>query len=178
MISILKIIQIILFSIFMLPSLILISREPFIKNKKYKYKRLRCLSFMFLSSMLIGIIISVFISYNDYSYMYMKYAPFMQLWNAIKFVIVEYIIMIVLIIFGLGIDHASVLLSENKIIDNYYIVTEVPERLTFRQKLNYPFLFYEIYVLQRKIINSDEYILSENAMRELNALLMRRNRDA
>ena len=91
MLNVLKTIQIILFAILIIPSLYLIIREPFIKFKKYRKRRLTVCGLTFLISTLIFMILSIIISYNDTLYMSMKYAPFMQSWIIIKSTLLVYV---------------------------------------------------------------------------------------
>ena len=168
MLNVLKTIQIILFAILIIPSLYLIIREPFIKFKKYRKRRLTVCGLTFLISALIFMILSIIISYNDTLYMSMKYAPFMQSWVIIKSTLLVYVQIIFFIIGLIGIYGWFILVCEKRANKTPYTLIDcnVPKRLTLRQKIEYPFMWYELYI-NVKVSQDNYYILTELATKDL-----------
>ena len=168
MLNVLKTIQIILFAILIIPSLYLIIREPFIKFKKYRKRRLTVCGLTFLISTLIFMILSIIISYNDTLYMSMKYAPFMQSWIIIKSTLLVYVQIIFFIIGLIGIYGWFILVCEKRANKTPYTIIDcnVPKRLTLRQKIEYPFMWYELYI-NVKVSQDNYYILTELATKDL-----------
>ena len=168
MLNVLKTIQIILFAILIIPSLYLIIREPFIKFKKYRKRRLTVCGLTFLISTLIFLILSIIISYNDTLYMSMKYAPFMQSWIIIKSTLLVYVQIIFFIIGLIGIYGWFILVCEKRANKTPYTIIDcnVPKRLTLRQKIEYPFMWYELYI-NVKVSQDNYYILTELATKDL-----------
>lgn len=148
MISIMKTIQIILFAILIIPNLYLIIREPFIKFKKYRKKRMTKCWITFLISTLIFIVLSIFITYNDDLYSTMKYAPFIQSWIIIKSTLLVYSHIILCIVGCIGIFFWFILVTEKRVSKLEYNLIEcsIPNKLTFRQKIEYPYMYYEMYI--------------------------------
>ena len=168
MLNVLKTIQIILFAILIIPSLYLIIREPFIKFKKYRKRRLTVCGLTFLISTLIFMILSIIISYNDTLYMSMKYAPFMQSWVIIKSTLLVYVQIMFFIIGLIGIYGWFILVCEKRANKTPYTLIDcnVPKRLTLRQKIEYPFMWYELYI-NVKVSQDNYYILTELATKDL-----------
>ena len=168
MINAMKTIQIILSALLILPSLYFIIREPFIKYKKYRKRRLITCGLTFLTSMITFIILSIIISYNDELYSSMKYAPFMQSWIIIKSTILVYIQLLSIIVSLIGIYGWFILVCEKRAskLANKLVDCNVPKKLSMRQKIEYPFMWYEIYV-NAKISKDNYYILTEMATKDL-----------
>ena len=71
MINLLKIIQIIICTTVMIPTIYLIIKEMFSNIKKYKKRRLSIYGLIFLIFTLVFMILSIIISYNDKLYISM-----------------------------------------------------------------------------------------------------------
>lgn len=168
MLNVLKTIQIILFAILIIPSFYLIIREPFIKFKKYRKRRLTVCGLTFLISALIFMVLSIIISYNDTLYMSMKYAPFMQSWVIIKSTLLVYVQVISLFITCVGIFFWFILVTEKRASKLEYNLVEctIPKKLTFRQKIEYAYMYYEMYV-NVKISKDGYFLLTDYAYKDL-----------
>lgn len=168
MISILKIIQIVMFSLLIFPTFYIFIREPFIKYKKYRKQRLTISGVIFLSSVLIFMILSIIITSNDELYSTMKYAPFIQSWIIVKSSLIVYAQIVSLMIFLIGVYFWFILVTEKRMSKMEYSLLDckIPHRLSLREKLAYPYMFYEMYVNVKKS-KDDYYILTEYAVKDL-----------
>lgn len=168
MINTLKAIQIILFSILIIPSVYVILREPFMKNKTYRKTRLTSMSFIFLISTLIFIILSIIITANDDLYSKMNYAPFMQSWIIIKSTFTVYVELMFLIFILLGFYNWCILVSDHRAksekmtVDNFIR----PKKLKLIYKFKYPYLYYETFLNPIKL-SDNEYVFTKYAHDEM-----------
>ena len=166
MINILKLIQIIICVTLIIPSVCIFIKEIFNKNASIKKKRLIISSFVFLLSLFIFFVLSIFICYNDDLYTYLKYAPFIQSWIIVKCTLATYFELFVFSCIMLGLYFWIILIFEKIIIKSFVLVDfKKSIKLTFRQKLQYPFMWYEMHANVKKINN--KYILSHLAFNEL-----------
>lgn len=168
MINLLKIFQIIIFSLLIFPSIYIFIREPFIKYKKYKNIRLTISGFILSISIIIFMLLSIIITYNDLSYVNLKYAPFIQSWAIIKSSLLAYAGLIVIMTFCMGIYFWSIVITSKRasILKFNSVKPDIPKKLTLKQKLKYPFMYYEMYVNVKKL-KTDYYLLSDYANKDL-----------
>lgn len=166
--DILKFIQIIIFSLLIFPSFYMLIREPFIKYRKYKKRRLTIFGITLLTSMLIFIILSIFITYNDELYSTMKYAPFIQSWIIIKSSLLVYMQLLLLLIICIGIYFWFIMITEKRASKLEYNLIDctIPYKLSFRQKIEYPYMYYELYV-NIKRSKDGYYLLTDYGFKDL-----------
>lgn len=168
MITLMKSIQIILFALLIIPSTYLIIREPFIKFKKYRKRRLTICGLMLLISTLVFMVLSIVITYNDDLYLTMKYAPFVECWIIIQSTLSAYVNLISFIIGCIGIFFWFILITEKRASKLEYNLVEctIPKKLTFRQKIEYPYMYYEMYI-NVKISKDGYFLLTDYAYKDL-----------
>lgn len=168
MINVLKTIQIVMFSLLIFPAFYLLIREPFIKYKKYRKRRLTISGITLLTSVLIFMILSIIITYNDELYSTMKYAPFIQSWVIVKSSLLVYVQLLAIFIGCIGIYFWFVMITEKRASKLEYnlIDCNIPKKLSFRQKIEYPYMYYEMYV-NVKISKDGYYLLTDYASKDL-----------
>lgn len=168
MINVLLVIQIVLFTLVVIPCLYLIIKELFNKSNNYKKRQILFYSSIILISMLFFIILSIIITYNDSFYLSMKYAPLIQSWTIIRSTLSIYAQVLSIVIGCIGIYSWFILICEKRINKSEYnlIDCDVPKKLSLRQKIEYPFMWYELYI-NVKMIKDKYYILTDLAVKDL-----------
>ena len=168
MINALKFIQIIIFLLLIFPSFYILIREPFMKYKKYRKRRLTIFGFILLISMLIFMILSIIITYNDELYSTMKYAPFIQSWGVIKSSLLSYGQFLSIFIVGIGVYFCFIIITEKRVskLDYNVINCTIPRKLSLRQKIEYPYMYYEMYV-NIKCSKDGCYLLTDYGFKDL-----------
>lgn len=164
----LKIIQIILFSLIIFPSLFFLIKEPFNKLKKYRKNRILFFGALFLINSLIFVILSIIISYNDELYLAVKYAPFIQSWIIIKSTLIVYIELFLITLVSIGLYGFYLLVTNRHAQLTKYAFANYnfPKKLSLRQKIEYPYIYYEIYV-DVKLFKNDSYLVTGKALKEI-----------
>lgn len=168
MINVLKSIQIILFSLLIFPAFYMFIREPFIKYKKHRKRRLTVSGVILLASVLIFMILSIIITYNDELYSTMKYAPFIQSWVIVKSSLLVYAQLLGLFIGCIGIYFWFIIVTEKRasMLEYNLIDCSIPHKLSLRQKIEYPYMYYEMYV-NIKRSKDGYYLLTDYGFKDL-----------
>ena len=176
MINVLKYIQIIIFAFMIIPCVLIILREPFVRYKKYRKQRLTVCTLITLLSSLIYIVCSIIISDNVDIYKFTKYGTFIQSWVVIKCVLTVYVEIIMSLIVFIGLFFTIILLFEICLNKRYFKIVKcvINNHMTIMEKFKYPFMYYEMFV-NIKLTKDNHYILSKRASKELDKYLSRGN---
>ncbi len=170
-----KIIQLIISTIIIAPSLIHLVIEPF-KRKYYRRYRIMLLLITSLLGLLINMILSVIVINMDSSYSNIKYSEFYELLNIFKFTGKIYLGVTGVILLFFGTIYALVYTLNASVFNFVYYETDVKhinfDKFTFIDKFfKYPFLYIESnYYVKR---NKKSLLLSKFARKEYQKYMKR-----
>lgn len=185
MITTLKAIQIILVLVFMIPSMYILIREPFLKKSAYRKVRLTTFSWIWLITSFIFMILSIIVTDLDSTYKDINFAAFNQMYIIIKSVVIVYAQVIGIIILLIGILALYCVCTNNGYSsENYYLITfeeahyYLNKMTTFDKIFRYSHFYLDCSVMKKKLVNKNMFLIGYWAYEELNKFDKRLNTES